>query len=57
MILQTKAPLSIYVYQMLWRNLLILGHNMVIYLVLLVFFSLGAGWVSLLSLVGLRCWS
>ena len=53
MILQTKAPLSIYVYQMLWRNLLILAHNMVIYVVLLVFFNVGAGVVSLLSLLGL----
>jgi len=53
MILQTKAPLSIYVYQMLWRNLLILAHNMVIYFILLIFLKVEAGLVSLLSLLGL----
>ena len=52
-ILQTKAPLSVYVYQMLWRNLLIFAHNMCIYLVLLVFFNVNLGWITLLSVVGL----
>lgn len=37
-ILQTRAPLSIYVYQMVWRNILIFLHNMVIYILLLIFF-------------------
>lgn len=51
-ILQTKAPLSVYVYQVLWRNLLIFAHNMVIYLILLVFVKVNFGWVSLLAVVG-----
>ena len=52
-ILQTKAPLSVYIYQMLWRNLLIFAHNMCIYLVLLVFLNIDIGWVTLLSVLGL----
>ena len=52
-ILQTKAPLSVYIYQMLWRNLLIFAHNMCIYLLLLPFFNLNLGWTTLLSIVGL----
>jgi ABC-2 type transport system permease protein len=52
-ILQTKAPLSIYVYQMLWRSVLILAHNMCIYLVLLPFFDFRPGLVTLLAVPGL----
>jgi ABC-2 type transport system permease protein/lipopolysaccharide transport system permease protein len=52
-ILQTKVPLSIYIYQMLWRNLLILAHNMSIYLILLLFFDFNLGWVTLLAVPGL----
>jgi ABC-type polysaccharide/polyol phosphate export permease len=52
-ILQIKAPLSLYVYQMLWRNVLILAHNMCIYFVLLLFIKIDAGVVSLLALPAL----
>jgi len=52
-ILQTKAPLSVYVYQMLWRNLLIFAHNMCIYLVLLLFVKVNIGLASLLAIFGL----
>ena len=52
-ILQTKAPLSIYVYQMLWRNLLVFAHNMCIYLILIPFFDLKLGLVTLLAIPGL----
>jgi ABC-2 type transport system permease protein len=51
-ILQTKAPLSIYVYQMLWRNVLIFAHNFCIYLILLPFFKIDIGLVTLLALPG-----
>jgi ABC-2 type transport system permease protein/lipopolysaccharide transport system permease protein len=51
-ILQTKAPLSIYVYQMLWRNILVFGHNMCIYLILLPFFDFKLGLVTLLAVPG-----
>ena len=52
-ILQTKAPLSIYVYQMLWRAVLIFAHNMCIYLILLPFFDFRLGLVTLLAVPGL----
>lgn len=52
-ILQTKVPLSIYIYQMLWRNLLILAHNMSIYLILLLFFDFNLSWITLLAVPGL----
>lgn len=52
-ILQTKAPFSIYVFQMLWRNLLIFGHNMVIYVLLLVILRIEIGLVTLLALPGM----
>ena len=34
-ILQVRAPISVYLYQMVWRNLIIFAHNMVIYVVVL----------------------
>jgi ABC-2 type transport system permease protein len=52
-ILQTKAPLSIYVYQMVWRSLLIFAHNMCIYIILLPFFDFRLGLVTLLAIPGL----
>lgn len=52
-ILQTRAPLSLYVYQMLWRNLLIFSHNALIYLLIVLFFPVDLGLVSLLALPGL----
>lgn len=52
-ILQTKVPLSIYVYQMLWRNLLIFAHNMCIYVILLPFLEFHLGWTTLLAIPGL----
>lgn len=53
MILQIKAPLSVYIYQMLWRNILIFAHNMCIYILVLIFFKVEIGWNLLLSLFGL----
>jgi len=52
-ILQTRAPFSIYVFQMLWRNLLVFAHNIVIYLVLLIFLPIDIGFVTLLAVPGL----
>jgi len=53
LILQLRAPLSIYVHKMLWRNLIIFAHNMSIYLIILVFAQLPLGWNMLLALPGL----
>lgn len=53
LILQLRAPLSIYVYQMLWRNLLIFAHNICIYVVVLMFVKVPIGFNSLLAVPGL----
>jgi len=53
LILQLRAPLSIYVFQMLWRNLLIFAHNICIYVVVLMFVKVPIGLNSLLAVPGL----
>src|SRR4029077_5396902 len=53
LILQLRAPLSIYIYQMLWRNLLIFVHNISIYVVVLIFVKVYIGWNLFLALAGL----
>lgn len=53
LILQLKAPLSVYVYQMIWRNLLIFAHNISIYVIVLIFVRVDLGWNFFLAFVGL----
>ena len=53
LILQLRAPLSIYIFQMVWRNLLIFVHNISIYVVVLLFVKINIGWNILLAFVGL----
>jgi len=52
-ILQIKAPLSVYVYQMLWRNFLVFFHNIVIYVFFVIFLLVNPGWAILFSFLGL----
>lgn len=52
-IVQMKAPLSIYLYQIVWRNVLIFAHNIVIYILILIFVKSNLGWNSFLSIIGL----
>jgi ABC-2 type transport system permease protein/lipopolysaccharide transport system permease protein len=52
-ILQLKAPVSIYVYQMLWRNFLIFMHNFIIYIVVFIIFRLSLNANFILAFVGL----
>lgn len=49
---QIKMPLSVHVLRMVWRNLIIFGHNLVIVVVVLLVYSSG-GWIALLSIAGL----
>ena len=53
LILQLRAPLSIYTLQMVWRNLLIFAHNISIYVIVLLFVKIDIGWNFLLAFVGL----
>lgn len=52
-ILQVNVPLSIYVYRLLWRNLIILAHNALVYLAIVMIFGLWPGPAGLLLLPGL----
>jgi ABC-2 type transport system permease protein/lipopolysaccharide transport system permease protein len=53
LILQLRAPLSVYVYQMLWRNVLIFLHNISIFALILLFVRVDISWNIFLAPVGL----
>ncbi len=46
-------PLSIHVYRLLWRHLLILFHNAAVFVVVAAIFAIWPGWTGLLALPGL----
>ena len=50
---QVGMPLSIHVYRLLWRNLLILFHNAAVFVVVAVIFGVWPGWAGLLAIPGL----
>jgi ABC-2 type transport system permease protein/lipopolysaccharide transport system permease protein len=50
---QARAPLSVHVFRMLWRNLIVLGHNMVIYLIVVLAFGVSPGAAVLFAVPGL----
>ncbi|GAA4805385.1 ABC transporter permease [Tomitella cavernea] len=52
LIKQLPAPLSVHVYRLVWRQVLLLAHNLIIYVILLAVFwtSLDLGWSSLLAI-------
>jgi ABC-2 type transport system permease protein/lipopolysaccharide transport system permease protein len=49
---QFRAPLSMYIYQTVWRNLLILAHNLLIYAVVAIGYGLWPTWQTLLVIPG-----
>jgi ABC-2 type transport system permease protein len=52
-ILQIKAPFSIYVYQLVWRNLLIFFHNICIYAIVAIMFQVSPGFALFLAPLGI----
>ena len=50
---QVGLPLSVHVFRVVWRNLLIFFHNAVIFVVVAAIFSVWPGWTGLLALPGL----
>jgi len=52
-ILQIKSPFSIYVYQVVWRNLLIFLHNITIYGVIAIIYKINPGYTVLLAIFGI----
>ena len=50
---QVGLPLSVHVYRLLWRNLLILFHNALVFVVVAAIFGAWPGWAGFLALPGL----
>jgi ABC-type polysaccharide/polyol phosphate export permease len=50
---QLRLPISVYVYRVVWRNLIIFGHNFLIILIVVLIFNIRAGWISLLAVPGI----
>ncbi len=50
---QTRLPLSIYVYRVIWRNLIIFGHNLAILVVVFILMPFSVNASTLLALAGL----
>ena len=50
---QVGLPLSVHVYRLLWRNVLVLCHNALVYVVVAAVFAVWPGWGGLLALPGL----
>jgi ABC-2 type transport system permease protein/lipopolysaccharide transport system permease protein len=50
---QVRAPLSIHVFRRLWKNLIILAHNAIVYLAIVIAFGIWPGGVALLALPAL----
>ena len=50
---QHRAPLSIYIYEMVWRNFLIFATSMLIYVIISVLYSIPPTWATLLAIPGI----
>jgi ABC-2 type transport system permease protein/lipopolysaccharide transport system permease protein len=50
---QIRLPLTLFVFRLLTRNLIILGHNFLVYIVVAVALRLNPGWTALLAIPGL----
>ena len=53
LIKQLPAPLSVHVYRLVWRQTLFLGHNLIIWLLLIVIFPRSLGWEFFLVIPGM----
>lgn len=50
---QVKLPLTVHVWRLVWRNLIVFGHNIVILLPVFIYYHRGVGAGALLSLAGI----
>ena len=50
---QTRLPVTLFVFRLLARNLIVLAHNFLVYLVVVMIVGLRPGWISLLAIPGL----
>src|SRR5688500_12652194 len=47
LIKQLRAPLSVHVYRLVWRQILFFAHNLIVYAVMLLIYPQSLGWASL----------
>ena len=52
LIRQLPAPLTIYVYRLLWSNLITFAHNASIFVLVCLWYGLNPGWTALLRAAG-----
>lgn len=52
LIKQIRLPLSIFVYRVGYRNIIVLCHNLIIYVVVIAVFNRWPGWIGLLAIAG-----
>lgn len=57
LIKQIPAPVSVHVYRVVWRQLIIFAHNLVIFVIVLIVFPQDPGWGVLLVFRRSRCTS
>jgi lipopolysaccharide transport system permease protein len=50
---QTRLPITLFIFRLLARNLIVLAHNFVVYLAVILIVGLRPGWVCLLAIPGL----
>lgn len=50
---QARLPLSVHIYRVVWRNLIIFFHNAVIFVVVAIVFKVWPGWTGLLAIPGM----
>jgi ABC-type polysaccharide/polyol phosphate export permease len=50
---QLRTPLSVHVFRMMWRNLIVFAHNILIYVVVILAFGIWPGASALLAIPGL----
>lgn len=50
---QIKVPFSVHVYRVIYRNLIVAAHNIVVYLMVMLYFGIGVGVNTLLVIPGL----
>lgn len=53
LITQIRLPLSIHVFRMVWRNVIVFFHNAVIVVIVAILFAVWPGWAGLLAIPGL----
>lgn len=50
---QMRLPLTLFIFRVVWRNLIVFGHHLVVYLVIVLLFDVPVNWNTLLVLPGL----